>query len=96
MLRNPLKLTSLLRSTLPGSWRSPPPDPQDELDRCAASAKRWVDAYRKRAGLNRPDAVSNLLHDIMWLCDRDRRYGDFDEKLQWAYSSYEDPAWWLD
>ena len=64
-------------------------------DECAmfdariANARNAVSAYRRTGTLNRCDAVCNLLCDLMYLCEREPHYGDFEEATDWAKAEFE-------
>lgn len=93
MNRRLKKLVKTLPSAVRG-WLNPPTTLIEDLDQFAATAKKSVEAYRKGTRLDRSDAVRNHLENIMWLCYQDPRYGDFDENLNWASGSFQDPGWW--
>lgn len=70
--------------------RKLPPDPDGLFKRAAARAKKVVAMYDDLY----PDAgreflVSNLLHDLMHLCDRDATLGDLNEEYVQAFRLYE-------
>lgn len=67
-----------------------PPDPEGANEERAATAKKAVAAFRKASGTDMCDAVADLLCDLMHLCDRDHRLGNFDDELHRAWSFYEE------
>jgi hypothetical protein len=75
----------------PLKQRKLPPDPDGLFKRAAARAKKVIAMYDElNPGLGRDSLVSNLLHDLMHLCDRDRKLGDFHEEHGSALWTYQD------
>jgi hypothetical protein len=57
--------------------------------RAAERARITVALYEAlNPGSSRDDLVSNLLHDLMHLCDRDATLGDFDQGHANGYDLY--------
>lgn len=78
-----------LRNAKP-QMRKLPPDPDGLFKRAAARAKKVVamyDALYPEAG--REFLISNLLHDLMHLCDRDASLGDLNEEYVQAFHLYQ-------
>ena len=67
-----------------------PPDPEGDNDQRATSATKAVKAYQKACQVETENAVADLLVDLMHLCDRVPRLGNFDAQLLRAYDNYEE------
>ena len=65
-----------------------PPDPEQEKHMRAAMANIAIVAFREACGVEREDALGDLLANLMHLCDRDHQLGTFDAGLISAYSHY--------
>lgn len=66
-----------------------PPDPEGMNDNRAEWADGAIEAFQAATGTDREDALSDLLCDLMHLCDRDVFLGDFDTQLERARGHYE-------
>lgn len=66
-----------------------PPDPDSQNDDRAAWARHALTAFRRLTGTDREDALCDLLCDLMHLCDRDKRLGEFTAQLERAREHYE-------
>jgi hypothetical protein len=67
-----------------------PPDPYGENDKQAARARKLVDVYGGIGNDELETQVQDMLADLMHLCDREPRLGDFEEQLDSAFRHYED------
>lgn len=67
-----------------------PPDADDMNDGLAKRANRVIEQFRREQGTLRDEALNDLLQGLMHLCDRDTRFGDFDDKLALAQLIYEE------
>lgn len=65
-----------------------PPDPEQENHMRAAMANVAIVAFREACGVDREDALGDLLASLMHLCDRDHPLGTFDAGLISAYRHY--------
>ena len=66
-----------------------PPDPDGMNDDRASWAEIALHAFQAATGTDREDAVSDLICDLMHLCDRDGELGDFDAQVERARGHYE-------
>jgi hypothetical protein len=70
-----------------------PPDPDGLFERAASRARDVLAMYDViNPGLGDDYLVSNLLHDLLHLCDRDHRLGNFHESHGSALALYQDLA----
>lgn len=68
-----------------------PPDPDGLFKRAAKRGKKLIAFYEELdPGLARDDLVSNVLHDLMHLCDRDEMHGNFHQGHGFALYLYQD------
>ena len=65
-----------------------PPDPEQENHMRAAMANVAIVVFREACGVDKEDAIGDLLASLMHLCDRDHQLGTFDAGLISAYSHY--------
>ncbi len=91
---SPKKCNSRAQSGLPSnSKRKPdklPPDPDGLFKRAAARAKKVIAMYDDlNLEVERDDLITDLIHDLMHLCDRDPELGEFDEKCGRAFNIYD-------
>lgn len=75
-------------TTTPSTVTQLPPDPDGQNDNRATWADQAVRAFRYTTGTDREDALSDLLCDLMHLCDRDAKLGDFESQLRRARGHY--------
>lgn len=67
-----------------------PPNLGDLFEAAAERASQLIAIYDcLNPGLKRKYLVTNLLHDLMHLCDRDATLGDFDSDNRFAQDEYE-------
>jgi hypothetical protein len=52
-------------------------------------ADRAIESFRVATGTDREEALSDLLCDLMHLCDRDSHLGNFDTQLERARMHYD-------
>lgn len=64
-----------------------PPDPEGMNDRRAGWAAEGLTTFRSATGVDEPDAVCDLLTDLMHWCDRHGQ--DFDSELERARDHYD-------
>jgi hypothetical protein len=91
MLIKLIKTAATYQAAIADTQLGAPNDYEEEIAGGVAIARAAVGAYRIMTGHSRPDAVCNLLNDLMHLCDRDPRYQDFENNLNWAAGWYERP-----
>jgi hypothetical protein len=82
-------------SSLTTSKEQLPPDPEDMNDDRSEWASAAVEAFISATRTDNPDAVSDLLCDLMHFCDRNAGPGDeefegFEEALDRARQNYEE------
>lgn len=70
--------------------RKLPPDPEGQNDNRAQWAHVAVDAFIEETGTDFGDALSDLLCDLMHLCDRKSVFGKFEAQLDRARFNYEE------
>ena len=66
-----------------------PPDPDGQNDDRAGWADLALLAFQAATGTDREDALSDLLCDLMHLCDRDIFLGSFETQVERARGHYE-------
>lgn len=66
-----------------------PPDPDGQNNDRADWADRALQAFQMTTGTDRQDALSDLLCDLMHLCDRDAGLGAFGAQLDRACGHYD-------
>jgi hypothetical protein len=66
-----------------------PPDPDGMNDDRAEWGSRALQAFQIATGSDRFDLLSDLLCDLMHLCDRDEDLGSFEVQLERAKQHYE-------
>lgn len=68
-----------------------PPDLDDLNHVLPELANSAMTRFRKvHPGLDRDQSLLDLLIGLMHLCDRDTRFGDFDDQLALAYHVYQE------
>jgi hypothetical protein len=66
-----------------------PPDPEGMNDRRAAWAEHTLNEFMLQTGADPENSISDLLADIMHLCDREPElYGEFERQLERARGHY--------
>ena len=66
-----------------------PPDPEGMNDKRASWALEAIEAFCATTGTDASDAISDLLSDIMHLCDREGgTFGSFEPELRRARNHY--------
>jgi hypothetical protein len=66
-----------------------PPDPEGMNDARAMWADLALQPFEITTNTDRENALSDLLCDLMHLCDRDETLGGFDTQLERARQHYE-------
>ena len=84
------KLRSQLKKAQSELRLALPHDPDGGNDRRAKQARRTIGAYRDLTGAKRKNAVSELICDLMHLCDRDRHFRKFERAMDLAHELYEE------
>lgn len=67
-----------------------PPDPDGRNRERASWANFAVAAFRVSTGTDREDALTDLLADLMHLCDQEEKWSDFDCELERARGHYQE------
>lgn len=68
----------------------PPPDPEEMNDDRASWAGYALKTFQDVTGADGEDALSDLLCDLMHLCDRRPDLGNFDAMLERARANYKE------
>lgn len=84
------KSTKKEKFTTPFAKVPLPPDLDDMNHSAAKQAYVVIERFRRAKGLQHDEAMNSLLHGFMHLCDRDTRYGEFDDRLFLAELVYEE------
>lgn len=67
-----------------------PPDPEGENEQRSDRGVEMMAAYLAGGGADVQDALSDMLSDLMHMCDRHPKFGDFKEQYDRAATFYQE------